>query len=141
MGAYFSHVTTCTKITGGLGKSLLVQWLGLHVLPAEGPVSVPGWGTKIPQTEQWGQKRNKKNWEKKISGGLYWFRVSILHLRCLQLLSPFLLLIVRCFIQLLPSYSLSRQRKKSMKDTGKLSQCPPFQGTSQDPSLKHVTSY
>ena len=52
MGAYFSHVTTCTKITGGLGKSLMVQWLGLHILPAEGPVSVPGWGTKIPQAEQ-----------------------------------------------------------------------------------------
>ena len=141
MRAYFSHVTICTKITGGLGKSLMVQWLGLHILPAEGPVSVPGWGTKIPKAGQWGQKRNKKIEKKKIRAGLYWFRVSILHLRWLQLLSPFLLLIVRCFIQLPPSYSLSRQRKTSMKDTCKLSQCPPFQGTSQDPSLKHLTSY
>ena len=49
MGAYFSHVTRSAKITGGLGKSLAVQWFGLYILPAEGPVSVPGWGTKILQ--------------------------------------------------------------------------------------------
>ena len=31
------------------GNSLAVQWLGLCTLTAEGPVSIPGQGTKIPQ--------------------------------------------------------------------------------------------
>ena len=31
------------------GNSLVVQWLGLRVLTAEGPGSITGWGTKIPQ--------------------------------------------------------------------------------------------
>ena len=31
------------------GSSLVVQWLGLCALTAEGPGSVSGWGTKIPQ--------------------------------------------------------------------------------------------
>ena len=29
------------------GSSLAVQWSGLHTLTAEGPGSIPGWGTKI----------------------------------------------------------------------------------------------
>ena len=29
------------------GNSLVVQWLGLRALNAEGPGSIPGWGTKI----------------------------------------------------------------------------------------------
>ena len=31
------------------GNSLVVQWLGLRGLTAEGPRSITGWGTKIPQ--------------------------------------------------------------------------------------------
>ena len=30
-------------------NSLMVQWLGLHVLTAKGTGSMTGWGTKIPQ--------------------------------------------------------------------------------------------
>ena len=32
------------------GNSLALQWVGLHTSTAEGPGSIPGWGTKIPQT-------------------------------------------------------------------------------------------
>ena len=32
------------------GESLMVQWLGLQALTAEGWGSIPGWGTKIPET-------------------------------------------------------------------------------------------
>ena len=39
--------------------SLAVQRLGLRTLTAEGPGSVPGQGTKIPQTAQQ-KKQNKK---------------------------------------------------------------------------------
>ena len=38
------------------GTSLAVQWLGLHGLTAEGPGSIPGWGTKIPQAARHGLK-------------------------------------------------------------------------------------
>ena len=31
------------------GNSLAVQWLGLCAFTAEGPRSIPGWGTKFPQ--------------------------------------------------------------------------------------------
>ena len=37
-------------------NSLVVQWLGLRALIAEGPSSIPGWGTKIPQAAWRGQK-------------------------------------------------------------------------------------
>ena len=30
------------------GNSLALQWVGLHTSTAEGPGSIPGWGTKIP---------------------------------------------------------------------------------------------
>ena len=36
---------------------LVVQWLGLLAFTAEGLSSIPGWGTKIPQAAQRGQKR------------------------------------------------------------------------------------
>ena len=43
------------------GTSLTVQWLGLHVSTAADMVrSLPGWGTKIPQASQHGQKKEKK---------------------------------------------------------------------------------
>ena len=43
-----------------VGNSLVVQWLGLCVLTAEGS-SIPGRGTKIPQAMWQGQKKKKKN--------------------------------------------------------------------------------
>ena len=33
----------------------MFQWLGVCSFTAEGPGSIPGWGTKILQTVQWGQ--------------------------------------------------------------------------------------
>ena len=38
-------------------NSLLVQWLGLLVFTAEGPGSIPSWGTKIPQAMRCGQRK------------------------------------------------------------------------------------
>ena len=43
-----------------LRNSLAVQWLRLHVFAAEGPGSIPGWGTKIPQAH--GEARKKSEW-------------------------------------------------------------------------------
>ena len=45
------------------GNSLVVQWLGLHTLTAEGLGSIPGQGTKIPQAAQ--QKKKKEKERKK----------------------------------------------------------------------------
>ena len=42
------------------GNSLVVQWLGLHALTAEGLGSIPGQGTKILQAAQHNQKKKKK---------------------------------------------------------------------------------
>ena len=42
-----------------LGNSLAVQWLGLHAFTAEGPGSISGQGTKIPQAVQQGKKKKK----------------------------------------------------------------------------------
>ena len=39
-----------------MGDSLAIQWLGLHMLTAEDPGSIPGRGTKVPQATQHGQK-------------------------------------------------------------------------------------
>ena len=46
----------------GVGRqnSLTVLWLGLYTLTAKGPGSILGWGTKVPQTMQHGQKKQKK---------------------------------------------------------------------------------
>ena len=41
------------------GNSLAVPWLGLRAFTAEGPGSVPGWGTKIPQALWHSQKKKK----------------------------------------------------------------------------------
>ena len=35
----------------------MVQWLGLGALTAEGPGSIPGWGTKILLAVRCGQKK------------------------------------------------------------------------------------
>ena len=42
------------------GSSLVVQWLGLCALTAEGPGSIPGQGTKIPQAAWHSQKKKKE---------------------------------------------------------------------------------
>ena len=41
------------------GKSPVVQWLALHAFTAEGPGSIPGQGTKIPQAAWHGQKKKE----------------------------------------------------------------------------------
>ena len=46
------------------GSSLVVQWLRLHASTAGGPSSIPGRGTKIPQSAQHSQKQQ---WQKKTS--------------------------------------------------------------------------
>ena len=38
----------------------MVQWLGLQAFTAEGPGSIPGQGTKIPQATRHGQERKKE---------------------------------------------------------------------------------
>ena len=43
----YMSIYICQKHTAK-GNSLAVQWLGLHTLTAEGPGSIPGWGTRIP---------------------------------------------------------------------------------------------
>ena len=42
------------------GNSLVVQWLGLGALTARDPGSSPGWGTKVLQAAQHGQKNRTK---------------------------------------------------------------------------------
>ena len=42
------------------GNSLVVQWLGLGALTAEGPGSISGRGTQIPQAVRHGQKQKKR---------------------------------------------------------------------------------
>ena len=44
----------------GRGNALAVQWLGLHGFIAKGLVSIPRWGTKIPQAMPFGSKKLKK---------------------------------------------------------------------------------
>ena len=43
-----------------IGNSLAVQWLGLCAFTAEGPGSISGQGTKIPQAMQHSQKIKKR---------------------------------------------------------------------------------
>ena len=43
-----SNLNTCTKVS--ILTSLAVQWLGLHAFTRRGTGSIPGQGTKIPQT-------------------------------------------------------------------------------------------
>ena len=46
----------------------MIQWLGFRTFTAEGPGSIPGRGTKIPQAMQHGQKKGKTFLGKKDSG-------------------------------------------------------------------------
>ena len=43
----------------GFGNSLAVQWLGFRAFTAEGAVSIPGQGTKIPPKKK---KNGKEEW-------------------------------------------------------------------------------
>ena len=57
-----------------MGNSLTVECLGPRAFNAEGPGSIPGQGTKIPQAMQWSKKTNenkkeRKNKQKKPGGG------------------------------------------------------------------------
>ena len=47
------------------GNFLAVQWLGLYAFTAEGPGSIPGWGTKIPQATRPKKRTKKKKREEK----------------------------------------------------------------------------
>ena len=54
-----SHTTEVT-LQQQQGNSLVVQWLGLCTLTAEGPSSISGQGTKIPKATQRGKGEKKK---------------------------------------------------------------------------------
>ena len=56
MAVYWAKIKT-----DPLGNSPAVQWLGLGAFTARGVGSIPGWGTKIPQAMQCGQKTKTKN--------------------------------------------------------------------------------
>ena len=49
-----------------LRTSLSVQWLGLCPFTAEGPGSIPGRGTKIPQALWYGKKKKKKKRQSEV---------------------------------------------------------------------------
>ena len=62
--SYMCKSVTDTNLMNLKVKSrefLAVQWLGLCALTAEGPGSIPGRGTKIPQAVWCSQKKKKKN--------------------------------------------------------------------------------
>ena len=73
-----------------LGNSLVVQWLGLHALTAEGPGSIPGQGTKIPQATGCGEKKKKnlKNKQKELarSGSLRFVDFKLRNVRISNIL-------------------------------------------------------
>ena len=50
-----TELSSCSRNSTAQGNSLAIQWLGLHTLTAEGPGSIPGRGTKIPQAAWRGQ--------------------------------------------------------------------------------------
>ena len=53
------------------GNSLEVQWLELGTFTAKGPGSIPGWGTKVPQAVQHGQKNINKQKDNSQNGRKY----------------------------------------------------------------------
>ena len=56
----------------------MVQWLGLCAFTAEGPGSIPGRGTKIPQAGQCGQHPPpKKRKEKERKPHTHYYRLSV----------------------------------------------------------------
>ena len=61
------------------GNFLAVQWLGLLASTVEGTGTVPGWGTKIPQTMQHGPPPKKKYLPKSleyVSKQVHFLRIS-----------------------------------------------------------------
>ena len=54
----------CSFKNVGFGNSLAIQWLGLGAFTADGPGSIPGQGTKIPQAVRHGQKTKTKQTNK-----------------------------------------------------------------------------
>ena len=63
----------CDQLVSRDGNSLVVQWLGLHALTAEGPGSIPGRGTKILQAAHSNQKKKRQQG---------WFLLRPLSLAC-----------------------------------------------------------
>ena len=59
-GPFFGAVSSSRKQEQH-GKSLAVQWLGLHPSTARGTGSIPGQGTKILHTAHHSQKKKKNN--------------------------------------------------------------------------------
>ena len=59
--SFFSIIFGCNILFKkiGVGNSLVVQWLGLSAFTGEGPSSIPGWGTKIPQATWRGPPQKK----------------------------------------------------------------------------------
>ena len=53
----------------------MVQWLGLRALTAEGPGSIPGRGTKIPQAVWCSQKKKKTNTQASLVA--QWLRICL----------------------------------------------------------------
>ena len=60
LSAYHLLPILISKEKPHLENSLAVQWLGLSTLTAEGPGSIPGQGTKIPQVTQHGRIKKKQ---------------------------------------------------------------------------------
>ena len=71
-----------------LGNSLEVQWLGLSTFSAGSLDSIPGWGTRIPQTPR-GVIREKKKEDKakKIKATFVFISLSLVHVNAPSLKS------------------------------------------------------
>ena len=86
----FVKVREVTVITAknNLGNSLVAQWLGLNTLTARGSELFSGWGTKIPQALQHGQKKliNYRTWKAAAAKSLQ--SCPILQWQPTRLLSP-----------------------------------------------------
>ena len=65
---------TYPKSNGYLGNPLVVQWSGLWAFTAEGPGSITGRGTKIPQASWLGHKNKEMN----ILGDYWYHFISII---------------------------------------------------------------
>ena len=57
---YCSQSFAFSRMSYSWGNSLMVHCLGLHILTAEGPGSIPGWGAKISQAV-WCSQQKQKN--------------------------------------------------------------------------------
>ena len=64
------------------GTFLAVQWLRFHASTEGVTGSIPGWGTKIPQAEQCGQKKKERKYVKRkvrINQTMYLFSLLTEH--------------------------------------------------------------